>query len=107
MNAHVMDYRAAPVVTGKDHANYLPVFYGGKTADEIAVEFEGKGYGDFKTAVAEAVIEEVKPIQARYEEYINNKNYLVEQYRKSAEIAEKISQRTLDKAMKKIGFIAK
>ena len=79
----------------------------GKTADEIAVEFEGKGYGDFKTAVAEAVIEEVKPIQARFEEYINNKDYLVEQYRKSAEIAEKISQRTLDKAMKKIGFIAK
>ena len=78
-----------------------------KTADEIAVEFEGKGYGDFKTAVAEAVIEEVKPIQARFEEYINNKDYLVEQYRKSAEIAEKISQRTLDKAMKKIGFIAK
>ena len=61
----------------------------------------------FKTAVAEAVIEEVKPIQARFEEYINNKDYLVEQYRKSAEIAEKISQRTLDKAMKKIGFIAK
>ncbi len=60
-----------------------------------------------KAAVAEAVIEEVKPIQARFEEYINNKDYLVEQYRKSAEIAEKISQRTLDKAMKKIGFIAK
>ena len=95
---------------GKDGINNLIGIMSavtGKTADEIAVEFEGKGYGDFKTAVAEAVIEEVKPIQARFEEYINNKDYLVEQYRKSAEIAEKISQRTLDKAMKKIGFIAK
>ena len=95
---------------GKDGINNLIGIMSavtGKTADEIAVEFEGKGYGDFKTAVAEAVIEEVKPIQARFEEYINNKDYLVEQYRKSAEIAEKISQRTLDKVMKKIGFIAK
>ena len=95
---------------GKDGINNLIGIMSavtGKTADEIAVEFEGKGYGDFKTAVAEAVIEEVKPIQARFEEYINNKDYLVEQYRKSAEIAEKISQRTLHKAMKKIGFIAK
>ncbi len=95
---------------GKDGINNLIGIMSavtGKTADEIAIEFEGKGYGDFKTAVAEAVIEEVKPIQARFEEYINNKDYLAEQYRKSAEIAEKISQRTLDKAMKKIGFIAK
>ena len=95
---------------GKDGINNLIGIMSavtGKTADEIAVEFEGRGYGDFKTAVAEAVIEEVKPIQARFEEYINNKDYLVEQYRKSAEIAEKISQRTLDKVMKKIGFIAK
>ena len=95
---------------GKDGINNLIGIMSavtGKTADEIAAEFEGRGYGDFKTAVAEAVIEEVKPIQARFEEYINNKDYLVEQYRKSAEIAEKISQRTLDKAMKKIGFIAK
>ncbi len=95
---------------GKDGINNLIGIMSavtGKTADEIAIEFEGKGYGDFKTAVAEAVIEEVKPIQARFEEYINNKDYLVEQYRKSAEIALKISQRTLDKAMKKIGFIAK
>ena len=95
---------------GKDGINNLIGIMSavtGKTADEIAIEFEGKGYGDFKTAVAEAVIEEVKPIQTRFDEYIKNKDYLVEQYRKSAEIAEKISQRTLDKAMKKIGFIAK
>ena len=95
---------------GKDGINNLIGIMSavtGKTSDEITAEFEGKGYGDFKTAVAEAVIEEVKPIQERFDDYIKNKDYLAEQYRKSAEIALKISQRTLDKAMKKIGFIAK
>ena len=95
---------------GKDGINNLIGIMSavtGKTSDEITEEFEGKGYGDFKTAVAEAVIEEVKPIQERFDDYIKNKDYLAEQYRKSAEIALKISQRTLDKAMKKIGFIAK
>ena len=39
----------------------------GKTNDEIEKEFEGKGYGDFKATVAEAVIEELRPIRERYE----------------------------------------
>lgn len=95
---------------GKDGINNLIGIYSaitGKTADEITAEFEGKGYGDFKTAVGEAVIEELRPIQDRFNDYIQNKDYLEEQYRKSAELALRISQRTLDKAMKKIGFIQK
>lgn len=77
----------------------------GKTNEEIEKEFEGKGYGDFKTAVAEAVIEELRPIRERYEKYISDKAYLEEQYTKGAELALKISSRTLEKAMKKVGFI--
>ena len=95
---------------GKDGINNLIGIMSavtGKTSDEIAVEFEGKGYGDFETAVGEAVIEELRPIQEKFNEYINNKDYLAEQYRKGAEFALKISQRTLDKAMKKIGYILK
>ncbi|MGN0538018.1 MAG: tryptophan--tRNA ligase [Acutalibacteraceae bacterium] len=95
---------------GKDGINNLIGIYSaitGKTADEITAEFEGKGYGDFKTTVGEAVIEELRPIQERFNDYIQNKDYLEEQYRKSAELALRISQRTLDKAMKKIGFILK
>ena len=95
---------------GKDGINNLIGIMSavtGKTPDEIAIEFEGKGYGDFKTAVGEAVIEELRPIQEKFNEYINNKDYLAEQYRKGAEFALKISQRTLDKAMKKIGYILK
>lgn len=95
---------------GKDGINNLIGIMSavtGKTSEEIEIEFEGKGYGDFKTAVGEAVVEELRPIQERYNEYINNKDYLAEQYRKGAEFALKISQRTLDKTMKKIGYILK
>ena len=93
---------------GKDGINNLIGIMSavtGKTAGQIELEFEGKGYGDFKTAVGEAVVETLRPIQERFGEYINNKDYLAEQYRKSAEFALKISQRTLSKVKKKIGYV--
>ena len=95
---------------GKDGINNLIGIMSavtGKTSDEITAEFEGKGYGDFKTAVGEAVVDAVRPIQERFAQLIDDKAYLEEQYRRCAEIALKISQRTLDKAMKKIGYLAK
>ncbi len=95
---------------GKDGINNLIGIMSavtGKTSDEITAEYDGKGYGDFKTAVGEAVIEELRPIQERFAKYIKDKAYLEEQYRKGAEFALKISQRTLDKAMKKIGYLPK
>ena len=98
------------VSEGKDGINNLIGIMSaitGKTADQITAEFEGKGYGDFKTAVGEAVVEEVRPIQERFNDLINNKDYLVETYRKSAEFALRISQRTLDKVMKKVGYVLK
>ena len=79
----------------------------GKSMEDIENEFAGKGYGDFKVAVGEAVIEELRPIREKYEKLINDKAYLEESYRKGAEIAERMAQRTLDKVMKKIGFIHK
>ena len=95
---------------GKDGINNLMGIYSvvtGKSMEEIENEFAGKGYGDFKVAVGEAVIEELRPIREKYEKLINDKAYLEECYRKGAEVAERMAQRTLDKAMKKIGFIHK
>ncbi len=92
----------------KPGVNNLMAIYGAVTGlnnEQIEKEFEGKGYGDFKTAVGEAVVETLRPIRERYEQYIKDKAYLEECYRKADEIALKISQRTLNKAMKKIGFI--
>ena len=95
---------------GKDGINNLMSIYSaitGKTYEEIENDFDGKGYGDFKTAVGEAVVEELRPVRERYERYIADKAFLKESYTKSAEFAQRISQRTLDKAMKKVGFVLK
>ena len=92
---------------GKDGINNLMTIYScctGKSFEEIEKEFEGKGYGDFKTAVGEAVVNELAPIQARYKELIADKKYLEECMAKGAEFATRLSQRTLDKVMKKVGF---
>ena len=42
----------------------------GKSFEEIEKEFEGKGYGDFKRAVADAVVNEMEPFKAKYEEIV-------------------------------------
>ena len=77
----------------------------GKTVEEIEKEFEGKGYGDFKLAVGEAVADELAPIKARYEEIIKDKKALEELYREGSRKAEKIARKTYFKAMKKVGFV--
>ena len=95
---------------GKDGVNNLIGIYSavtGKTAEEITAEFKGKGYGDFKVAVGEAVVEELRPVRERYEQYVKDKAYLEECWRKGADFAQNLSGRTLSKAMKKIGFVAK
>ena len=93
---------------GKDGINNLMDIYRAVTGlshEQIESDFSGKGYGDFKTAVGEAVVEALRPIKSEYERLIADKAYLESCYRKADEIAEKISYRTLSKVMKKVGFI--
>ena len=95
---------------GKDGINNLMGIYSavtGKSFEQIEQEFDGKGYGDFKTTVGEAVVEELRPVKQRYDKYISDRSYMEECWKKSAEIAQRFSQRTLDRAMKKIGFVLK
>lgn len=95
---------------GKDGINNLMTIYSavtGKDYDAIESEFAGKGYGDFKKAVGEAVVEELAPVQQKYNELMKDRAYLAQQWTKGAELAQRVSQRTLDKAMKKIGFLMK
>ena len=77
----------------------------GSTEEKIAEEFCGKGYGDFKKAVAEAVGEEIRPIRARYDELSKNKDYLEGICREGSEKAERIAAKTLGKVYKKLGFL--
>lgn len=93
---------------GKDGINNLIGIYScctGKTFEEIEKEFDGKGYGDFKVAVAEAVIEELRPVQAEYNRIIDDKAYLKQVAAMGAEKAGRIADRTYQKVMKKVGFL--
>ena len=76
-----------------------------KTMEEIETEFEGKGYGDFKTAVANSVIEKLKPIQDKYKEILNNKEYLEKVYTQGAENARKLASKTLEDVKSRIGIL--
>lgn len=76
-----------------------------KTMEEIEKEFEGSGYGDFKTKVAESVIEKIEPIQKRYKEILNNPKYLEKIYTRGAENARKLASETLNAVKQKIGII--
>ena len=77
----------------------------GKTPDMITAEFEGRGYGDFKMAVGEAVVQELRPIRERYNEIIKDKKALEDLYRAGAQKAQYTAHKTLSKAMKKVGFV--
>ena len=77
----------------------------GKTAEQITAEFEGKGYGDFKLAVGEAVADELRPIQERYNTFIADKKQLEDIYRAGDEKAAYMARKTLSKVMKKVGFV--
>ena len=76
----------------------------GKTPAETEQEFDGKGYGDFKTAVGESVVAVLKPLQDRFTDLSKNKDYLNSVIKSNAEKAQYLSNKTLRKVQKKIGF---
>lgn len=93
---------------GKEGVSNLMGIYSvftGKDFPTIEEEFAGKGYGDFKTAVGEAVVTQLEPIQARYKELVSDKAYLEDCYRKGAQEAMQLSRRTLEKVYKRVGFL--
>ncbi len=76
----------------------------GKDFAAIEAEFEGKGYGDFKAAVAEAVAEELRPLREEYEHILADKAYIEKCAADGAQKAEYLARKTLRKVMKKVGF---
>lgn len=70
-------------------------------------EFEGKGYGEFKLAVGEAVADALAPVQAEFNRLSGDKAYVESVYKKGAEVANYLASKTLRKVYKKVGFIAK
>ena len=93
---------------GKDGINNLMTIYSvitGSSMEEIEKEFAGKGYGDFKVAVGNAVVEELAPIRTEFDRLMKDNAYLEKCYREGAEKAAKVCARTLNKVKKKIGLL--
>lgn len=76
------------------------------TLDEVASLYDGKGYGVFKDAVADAVIETLAPIQERFRRFNSDKAYLEEVMTNSARRAEAIAAKTMAKVRRKVGLAA-
>lgn len=76
----------------------------GKTVDEVLKEFDGKGYGDLKTGVGEAVVSVLKPIQDEHARLSKDKAYIDGIIKNNAEKAAYYANKTLRKVQKKVGF---
>ena len=79
----------------------------GKSFADIEAEFDGQGYGAFKPAVGDAVIETLRPIREETRRILADKAYLEDVYRAGAEKAARVAGRTLRKVYKKVGLVAR
>jgi len=87
--------------------NLLTIYEGftGETREAIEARFVGKGYGDLKKAVVEAVNEGLRPIQARYAELTGEQGYIDSVLASGAEVARQVADMTLDQVREKVGFL--
>ncbi len=76
----------------------------GKTADEAVNEFSGKGYGELKAGVSEAVNAILAPLQAEVRRLSADKSYIDRIIKENAEKANYYATKTLRKVQKKVGF---
>ena len=79
----------------------------GKSMEESEAEFAGQGYGVFKPAVGEAVVELLRPIREEAERIVTDKAYLESVYKTGAQRAQYLANKTLSKVQRKIGFVAR
>lgn len=92
---------------GKDGINNLITIYScltGRTAEQIASDFAGKGYGAFKAVVGETVAETLRPIREEYARILADKAYVQSVMAEGAKTAAAVSERTMSKVRRKVGL---
>jgi tryptophanyl-tRNA synthetase len=77
----------------------------GRTIAELENEFAGKGYGDFKAAVAEVVVEYLRPIRARALELLEDEKHLLEILHQGSEKARQVAHETISNTYKNLGVV--
>lgn len=80
--------------------------FSGKSISDLENEFVGKGYGDFKVAVAEVVIAALDPIRKRTEELMNDKGELLKILKDGADKANAVANKTLAETYSALGLIS-
>ena len=88
-------------------SNLLSIYtaFTNMSIEDAEKQFEGKGYGDFKIAVGQAVAEVIEPIRQEKNKLLADKGYLDEVLKNGAERAERLAYRTLGKVYKKVGLL--
>ncbi len=88
-------------------SNLLTIYtaFTGKTYEQAESEFAGKGYGEFKVKVGEAVADTIEPIRQEKNRLLADKAYLDQVLSSGAERAERLAYRTLSKVYKKVGLV--
>ena len=77
----------------------------GLSVEQAQNQFEGKGYSEFKSAVADAIISVIEPIQQEQKRLLADKSYLESVLKEGADKANYLASKTLSKVYKKVGFI--
>ncbi|UJP41237.1 tryptophan--tRNA ligase [Cellulomonas palmilytica] len=90
-------------------SNLLTIFsaLSGRSIPELEADFDGKGYGDLKVALADLVVEWVTPFQARVHEYLDDPAALDAVLAAGAEKAREIAAPTLDRVYERSGLLAR
>ncbi len=77
----------------------------GRTIAELENEFDGKGYGDFKAAVADVVVEYLRPIRAKAMELLEDEKHLLDILHQGSEKARTVAQQTINTTYKNLGVV--
>ena len=77
----------------------------GKSMEQIQADFAGKGYGDFKKAVADVVVEGLTPVRERYEQVVADKSLIEEALKRGNEAAQRRADKIMSKVYRKVGFL--
>jgi tryptophanyl-tRNA synthetase len=77
----------------------------GKSISDLENEFAGKGYGDFKGAVAEVVVEYLSPIRAKALELLQDEAHLIKVLHNGADKARAVASATLAQTYKNLGLV--
>ena len=88
-------------------SNLMTIYaaFTGKTMAEIETEFAGKGYGDFKMAVAETTADAICPVQEELQRILADKAYVDGVLKEGAERAARLANRTVSKVYRKVGLL--